>query len=151
MNNKGYTILELVVALALLSIIIVFMMALLVNLKMKEDKNGVDTKALLVEASLVKTINSDIEKRNVSDFSLLSTENEGEKIIKINFTDGSYKILKVKHNNKIIYGTDDEIDIEKTLPSGYYVDDVYVENNDYKLCKLVIKVENINNKKRILI
>ena len=36
-NKKGYTLVELIVVLSLLSIIIVFMMSLLVDLKAKEN------------------------------------------------------------------------------------------------------------------
>lgn len=147
MNKNGYTIMELVVGLALLSIIIVFMMMMLVNLKMKEDKNGIDTKALTLEATMTKTINSDINKKEVLAFSEVLSSNSNEQTLRIDFMDNTYKLIRIINNNKIIYGTETSIDIEKTLPNGYEVSNAFVENNSYGLSKIVIEVENKNNEK----
>ena len=120
---------------------------MLVNLKMKEDKNGIDTKALTLEATMTKTINSDINKKEVLSFSEVLSSNNNEQTLRIDFTDNTYKLIRIINNNKIIYGTETSIDIEKTLPKGYEVSNAFVENNSYGLSKIVIEVENKNNEK----
>ncbi len=147
MNKKGYTLVELIVSMSLLSIIIIFMMSLLVNLKADENEQGIDTKALVLQATLSKTINSDINKLEAENFSSLVPADENKKITKITFKDNTEKFITITNDKKIAYGTKDENTIIKDLPNGYLVKDMYVTNNSTGLMKIIIEVENKNNHK----
>lgn len=146
-NKKGYTLVELIVGLSLLSIIIVFMMSLLVDLKAKENEEGIDTEAQVLQATLSKTINSDINKYGVDNFSSIVSTNENEDIIKITFKDNTSKYITITNDTNISYGSLEETEMIKDLPEQYIVSDAYVLNDDTGLKKIVIEIENKNNDK----
>lgn len=147
MNKKGYTLVELIVALSLLSIIIIFMMSLLVDLKAQEKEAGIDSEAQIMEATIVKTINSDIVKKGVNNFSSLVSTNENEDIIKITFNDNTDKYITITDKTNISYGTLEEKDLIKDLPEGYEVKDSYVLNSSSGLKQIIIEIENKTNNK----
>lgn len=147
MNKKGYTLVELIVALSLLSIIIVFMMSLLVDLKAQEKEAGIDSEAQIMEATIVKAINSDIVKKGVNNFSSLVSTNENEDIIKITFNDNTDKYITITDKTNISYGTLEEKDLIKDLPEGYEVKDSYVLNSSSGLKQIIIEIENKTNNK----
>lgn len=147
MNKKGYTLVELIVALSLLSIIIIFMMSLLVDLKAQEKEAGIDSEAQIMEATIVKAINSDIVKKGVNNFSSLVSTNENEDIIKITFNDNTDKYITITDKTNISYGTLEEKDLIKDLPEGYEVKDSYVLNSSSRLKQIIIEIENKTNNK----
>ena len=120
MNKKGYTLVELIVSMSLLSIIIIFMMSLLVNLKADENEQGIDTKALVLQATLSKTINSDINKLEAENFSSLVPVDENKKITKITFKDNTEKFITIT-NDKKIYLTENIKDNFKLMSNDFEI------------------------------
>lgn len=146
MNKNGYTLVELIVGTLLLSILIIYMTSLLVDIKEKEITSGIDSKALVVEATVTKIINSEINKLGLINFAKISNNNN-EEIIKLNFKNGTSKYIKIINKNHIIYGNENKIDLEKDLPNNYLVEEAFVENSIYGLNKMVIKIKNKENDK----
>ncbi len=162
MNNKGFTILELIISLAILSIATVFMLTTIMSLKDTEEANGVDTKALLNQAIISSTINADINKYGLdsvetnTDFdsnSDIQSSNvlEGKKII-FKFLNDSTKELVLYNiedskTTSIYYGKDYQtVDFKRTLPDGFYFKKTEISTKTfqgkYKYYKITIPLTN---------
>lgn len=143
MNKKGYTLVELIVALSILSVIIVLMMTFIVDLKKKEIDAGIDTKAMITEATLSKTINSDINKYGL--FSFTGDELQGEiyNRITLDLENNTKRYIIIENKNHIIYKDEEKIILEKELPANYEIKETIIENE--KLHRLIINAENKNN------
>lgn len=114
-NKKGFTLVELVLSVALLSIVLVFMMAALVELKDKEKTNGADAKMLVNQAIIAKTVNSDIITLGLDSISACASMD----CFYLIYKDGSEKTLKLMSDKRtLIYGNDATTDIIRTLPTG---------------------------------
>ena len=59
MNNKGSTLLELIISIALISVILVFMVRLLVDLNDSETNNKYAKKNQVIRAEILRTIEND--------------------------------------------------------------------------------------------
>ena len=114
-NKKGFTLVELVLSVTLLSIVLIFMMAMLVDLKDKEKSNGADAKLLVNQAILSNTINTDIIKYGLESVSACASMN----CFILSFGDGNEKTLKLMSDNQtIFYGNERSTDFIRTLPNG---------------------------------
>lgn len=58
-NNKGMTIVEIIVSIALISIILVFLINLLITVKNANDRNKASSELLINQALITKTIEND--------------------------------------------------------------------------------------------
>ena len=142
MNKKGYTLVELIVALSILSVIIVLMMIFIINLKKKEIDAGVDTKAMITEATLSKTINSDINKYGLFSFTGEDIQNQLFTKITLDLENNTKRYIIIENKNHIIYKDEEKIIIEKDLPANYEIKETIIENE--KLHRLIINAENIS-------
>lgn len=114
-NKKGFTLVELVLSVTLLSIVLIFMMAMLVDLKDKEKSNGADAKLLVNQAIISNTINTDIIKYGLESVSACASMN----CFILSFGDGNEKTLKLMSDNQtIFYGNERSTDFIRTLPNG---------------------------------
>ena len=138
MNKKGFTLIELIVSLALLSIVLVFMFNLLVILKGEEKVSALDMKLAVNQSIISKHINNDIiSNKQIKNVSCTSISCD------ITFNNGINKNIILSNDNKTIsYGTADEYEFTRTLPddlvyeninivneSGLYKINIYVSNN----------------------
>lgn len=114
-NKKGFTLVELVLSVTLLSIVLIFMMAMLVDLKDKEKSNGADAKLLVNQAIISNTINTDIIKYGLESVSACASMN----CFILSFGDGTEKTLKLMSDNQtLFYGNERSTDFIRTLPNG---------------------------------
>lgn len=105
LNNKGMSLMELLVSIILISIVLTFLFQLLTDLKNETDKNDFAYNNQINRAEIIKTIESDLEKYSLIGISDSTTDN-----IKINFhyLNGKTSILntkKEKYKNEL--GEDD--------------------------------------------
>lgn len=113
-KKNGFTLVELVLSVTLLSIVLIFMMTALVELKDKESENGADAKLLVNQAIIAKTINGEIITNGLDTVSACASLN----CFNLTFSNGVTKTLKLMSDNQtIFYGNDNVTDFIRTLPS----------------------------------
>ncbi|MEG2457963.1 MAG: prepilin-type N-terminal cleavage/methylation domain-containing protein [Bacilli bacterium] len=139
MKKNGFTLVELLISLALLSIVLVFMMSALVDLRDEELKTGKDTSVLLNQAFISKAINHDVvTSSGISSINCPDTFN-----CNIIFNNNiSKKINLSSDKTTLSYTTpsDNTVTIIKKLPDGYTYKSM-IPKTDTKLKELIIKVE----------
>ena len=144
MNNKGFTLVELMVSIALIALVLVFMFNLLGDIKRESALSNEDISDALNRATITRIIQNDfIEK----DLTKVSTCDDSILCYDFTFKDNSTKRLIVREN-EIEY--DDEI---WSLDSGSYTKEgnIYCISNigtNYYL-KIFIPVINHMEDKRI--
>lgn len=72
MNKKGFTLIELMISIGLISIMLIFMMNTLVKLRDTSIASGVETNLQVGQAIITHTVNSDVLENN----GILSVEDE---------------------------------------------------------------------------
>lgn len=201
MKKNGFTIIELIVGVGLLSLVTIFMLAIIIDLRDTEQANGVDTKALIMQAIISKTLNNDVIRNAEVNMKVLSNELKRNKANDPSFDPNNYKekakvsiqlgdkskFISLYNNSEVkgcpensaqsfVYYSEKEgagldlsdtqditsiidktnVELRKTLPSGYCFTDVEVQpmgitdaaNNIYPNGqKLIISVMNANNQK----
>ena len=114
-SKNGFTLVELVLSITLLSIVLIFMMSMLVALKDKEASNGADAKLLVNQAIISKAVNGDILNYGLEGVSPCESSN----CYVLTFGNGDEKTLKLMSNNQtLFYGSEKQTDFIRTLPSG---------------------------------
>ena len=114
-SKNGFTLVELVLSITLLSIVLIFMMSMLLALKDKEASNGADAKMLVNQAIISKAVNGDILNHGLESVNPCSSSN----CYILTFSNGDEKTLKLMSNNQtLFYGSEKQTDFVRTLPSG---------------------------------
>lgn len=67
MNNKGSTLLELIISIALISVILVFMVRLLVDLNDSETNNKYAKKNQVIRAEILRIIENDLQNKIITN------------------------------------------------------------------------------------
>lgn len=67
MNNKGSTLLELIISISLISVILVFMVRLLVDLNDSETNNKYAKKNQVIRAEILRTIENDLQNKIITN------------------------------------------------------------------------------------
>lgn len=116
MSKKGFTIVELIISVAILSIVLVFALNLLVVLKEKETSIDTDTDMVLNQAFVSKKINGDIVKNGgIKSLNCTTTKCD------FTFNNEEKKILTLTNNKKTIkYENEENIELTRTLPKSTY-------------------------------
>lgn len=73
MNKKGSTLLELIISIALISVILVFMVRLLVDLNDSETNNKYAKKNQVIRAEILRTIENDFQNKTMTNIQDNST------------------------------------------------------------------------------
>lgn len=116
MNKKGFTIVELIISVAILSIVLVFALNLLVVLKEKETSIDTDTDMVLNQAFVSKKINGDIVKNGgIKSLNCTTTKCD------FTFNNEEKKTLTLTNNKKTIkYENEENVELTRTLPKSTY-------------------------------
>lgn len=75
MNKKGFTLIELTISIALLSLIMAFLFNFLITIRKNEDGVKDDTEMVILRNTIAKYINEDIRKKRVTNISCCSGYN----------------------------------------------------------------------------
>ena len=125
MNKRGFTLVELIVSIGLISLVMVFLFNLLRDIKREESLSNSKNNDALNRAMIIRVIQNDFIELNLN---VVNTCTEGE-ILCYSFTylNGDTKKLIVNKNN-IIYDNEKWI-----LESGEYTQEgsVYCSNKSY--------------------
>ena len=143
-NNKGFTIVELIVSFSLVMIVMIYLLKTILVVGNKENELLTLQEYTVVEANLLKDIYTDIKKTNSSEVKIQDL-NDGI------YIEGVGKQIEFdKENNSIIYG-----DVIYELPEGVKLADksytvesisdsnIVSLNNTFNIGKINL---NVNNK-----
>jgi len=129
MNNKGFTIVELLASFTLTMIIVVFLFEIVLDLKDVYVNNSLRVKIMEKNAVLATTLN---DKLSSSSFTILGEGETADNLCTIRYNDGtSEKTYGIKiENNKIILNNEQTISMpENTEIAGSCLVE-YRYNND---------------------
>lgn len=98
LNNKGFTVIELIMSFAFVSILTASLFAAVVNYKDKEQSVSMETELFSFKSKLTVEIQNDIQKRllNYMEYCTDTYGNISNKCVVLNFMDGTSKTLEVK-------------------------------------------------------
>lgn len=116
MNKKGFTIIELIISVSILTIVMVFALNLLVVLKEQETSLDTDTDMILNQAFVSKKINGDIIKNGgIKLLNCTTTKCD------FTFNNDVKKTLTLTNNKKTIkYENKENVELTRTLPQSTY-------------------------------
>lgn len=131
MNNKGYLLVEIIVASVLAMTIMYFLVELTINLKNINDDYYVETKLETDQILMIENVMNDLSSYSLKKIAVDSNT------VNFTFNDGTNDINKriTIEENKFKYGTIND--------DGYINDDIYVKSFDEKLNVEDIKIENL--------
>lgn len=92
-NNKGVTLVELVVSMTILIVIVTFLFQMIISLKEIYNSSGIKTELLNKQAIISKMINEDFTEKGIEMALSCSGEND---CLSLYFKDGTNKILKLE-------------------------------------------------------
>lgn len=120
MKNKGFTIVEMLSAFILSSIIIIILFQLIINLKEVYQASGSKTDMLNKKNILIDKVYSDLNEKKLVDFSTC-----GSNCINLIYSTGETKQLMQDNSNKTItYG-----DYVMKVTKDYELSDIYTETS----------------------
>ena len=147
LNKKGMTLVELIISIALISIVLSFLFKVILDVKYERDNPNYAVNNQINRSEIIKTIQEDVLKLNLTkvDFSSLF------KKVKLEFSAGSYRIIEISDNNKSLKysGSDFEERTWNIVDDNYEFGEIkyeYFSGDNSFVLSLVIPVENsINN------
>ena len=144
MNKKGFTLIELSISVALLSVVIIYLLYFLKTVRDEDEGINAVTEMELDKAIISKTINSDIlNEGNINNFTCL------DGLCTIYYNSGKIKTLKVGDNTVIYKDITDKsnpitllnrntslnyrISLPRTLTTIHKIIIYSDENNEYNI------------------
>ncbi len=102
LNNKGFTVIELVMSFAFVSLLTAILFAAVVNYKEKEQNVSVETELLSFKSKLTIEIQNDIQRKllNYIEYCEDESGNISNRCVILNFMDGTAKTLEIKTEKK---------------------------------------------------
>lgn len=97
LNNKGTTLAELLVSIALLSVVLVFMFRLLVDINNEQNNDTFANNNQVVRAEVIRYIENDLNNKTLSNISR-KENNKNELTINFHYTDGESTVIVAKTN-----------------------------------------------------
>lgn len=120
-NNKGFSILELIVSFSICMVVVVILFQIVVVLKEVYEKSSVKTELLNKQNLIIDQIYTDILDKGLSNEGI---ESCGSKCVKFTFDNDTSKTFQYTSNN-LQYG-----DYATTLNNGSTVSDIVITNNE---------------------
>ncbi len=134
MNNKGFTMVELIVSFMLTSIIVIILVQIIINLKEIYEYSDVKTELLTKQATISNRINEQLLNKQLSNIE--ECDDIVNYCLNFMFTDGSMTKLIVDTSDQTITIGNDKIKL---------VDDSYFGKIDASITPLANVAENKND------
>lgn len=99
LNKKGTTLIELIISIALVSVVLIFMIKLLVDINNTETNNTFAKQNQVKRAEIIRAIENDLVSKDISSI----TTDKTSPIITIYFTDESHSSIKLVNDKKLTY------------------------------------------------
>lgn len=106
-NNKGFTVIELIMSFAFVALLSASLFAVVVNYKEKQQSVSIETELLSFKTKLTIDIQSDIQTKILEDISYCTTVNDKGVTVRVNrclnlkFKNGETKTLEVKTKSEM--------------------------------------------------
>lgn len=101
-NNRGITLVELMVSIALISIVILFLFALLVDVKNADNRRDFDRENQQNRALILKTIQTDFLERELIGFTDTTNNDSNRLQLTFQYKDSTTGILTV-YKDSVVY------------------------------------------------
>lgn len=145
LNKKGSSLVELVISIALMSVVLVFMMKLLVDLNNTETNNSYAKKNEVIRSEIIRMIGNDLNENILSNVSINTNENE----LKIDFSFNNKTSEIIVTNNTLAYTSTNGQLRKWTLKQGEFntscVDYKMSEANELAAFEIGIQVHTSND------
>lgn len=142
-NNKGFTVIELLVGFVFLVVITYFLLTTILTIKENQQLTNIKNKMMDIKINLTKEINSDLYK-----FYFNSIASCGEGCVDMKFEDATIKRLSIDTiNNKIIYGDSEyELITDSYFESPFIMEVNIIDNSftnrDNSILKIIIPIKH---------
>lgn len=109
LNKKGITMVEIIVSVALISIVLSFLMALFVKVRATYNQSKIQSDYEILVANVIRSIGDDIENYGLREVDYISSGNKGAIILtfnsfrKTNLSERIQKVLRVYFKNNHYY------------------------------------------------
>ena len=100
MNKKGITIVEMIVSIALISVVLIFLLRLLLTLREMVDHSLSMINYQILSSDIIKKLQTEIKDQNDCSFTLTNSNSD------LNIKCGDYVNMKLNVNNNLITLTD---------------------------------------------
>lgn len=101
LNNKGFTVVELLVSFALTMLVMGFLFEVVVSLKSLYNKTEIQTELLNKQGLISKILNEDFDNKTIDNFAPCDIQNN---CYNITYTDGTVKKISIENEYVVKYG-----------------------------------------------
>ena len=156
MNKKGTTLAELIISIALISVVLLFMIKLLIDLNDAEANNTYAKDNQINRAEILRMIGNDLNNKNIVSIND-SGSNETKLVINIEFTDRTISTIEAEEK-KIKYTDSDGKNRTWNIEGGtiytkkanvYYMKDNNDSGKNYYSLSIDIEIHTTNEKNKL--
>lgn len=156
MNKKGTTLAELIISIALISVVLLFMIKLLIDLNDAETNNTYAKDNQINRAEILRMIGNDLNNKNIASIND-SGSNETKLVINIEFTDRTISTIEAEEK-KIKYTDSDGKNRTWNIEGGtiytkkvnvYYMKDNNTSGKNYYSLSIDIEIHTTNEKNKL--
>ena len=156
MNKKGTTLAELIISIALISVVLLFMIKLLIDLNDSETNNTYAKDNQINRAEILRMIGNDLNNKNIASIND-SGSNETKLVINIEFTDRTSSTIEAEEK-KIKYTDSDGKNRTWNIEGGtiytkkanvYYMKDNNDSGKNYYSLSIDIEIHTTNEKNKL--
>ena len=156
MNKKGTTLAELIISIALISVVLLFMIKLLIDLNDAEANNTYAKDNQINRAEILRMIGNDLNNKNIASIND-SGSNETKLVINIEFTDRTSSKIEAEEK-KIKYTDSDGKNRTWNIEGGtiytkkanvYYMKDNNDSGKNYYSLSIDIEIHTANEKNKL--
>ena len=156
MNKKGTTLAELIISIALISVVLLFMIKLLIDLNDAEANNTYAKDNQINRAEILRMIGNDLNNKNIASIND-SGSNETKLVINIEFTDRTISTIEAEEK-KIKYTDSDGKKRTWNIEGGkiytkkanvYYMKDNNASGKNYYSLSIDIEIHTTNEKNKL--
>lgn len=140
-NRRGITLIELIISIALISVVLLFLFRILVLLRYDENYDAQNSKMMVNKSQIIQNIQTDFIEKGLKKVIC----NEGESTTTFEFEDTSSKILKFDGPN-LLYGVVNQEE-GRALDDGFIYGGVLIDQkttgeNSYIYFKISVNYDN---------
>lgn len=156
MNKKGTTLAELIISIALISVVLLFMIKLLIDLNDAEANNTYAKDNQINRAEILRMIGNDLNNKNIASIND-SGSNETKLVINIEFTDRTISTIEAEEK-KIKYTDSDGKNRTWNIEGGtiytkkanvYYMKDNNDSGKNYYSLSIDIEIHTTNEENKL--
>ena len=124
MNNKGTSLVEVIISIALISVVLMFMIKLLIDLNNTETNNDYAKDNQIIRAEIIRTIENDIRTKEIKSISSDKSTSKNL-VLEFTFTDNKTATIDCQ-NSTLLYKTSQGAERKWTMEQG----NIYINKAD---------------------